>query len=408
MPEIKGQERCIFGRIELPLSSRDVICQSTTWDYACSSMAEAYASHAPLLPLVDYTARARCFEFKKTPDADAVMLVEGYYRMLKDGEFKPGDWWYRTKMSHTFYHFGGRPNELASYAFMNYAANDFRVGAFPPKNQWINEMAPLAPGGYFAVYNRTEQAAVFPLDRPMLAGMCLMQDGWCRVALGYDDHMNKPFKKDDVVPFRLVVWNGPLGQPPDNRQVEQFRTAFGLQGGEPAYKAAPRQGKILSTAYLLDIEGDKGGFAGTLAKAPLRHRLPVRVHGVNPNWTCGIVDKTEKWWLPTGVMPDLPELAPSPAAGEGYATYAALDLAKDRDIYLGNVVVCDKPELTLTLLPDGEGGFMIEAHNPTDKEITAEVSTVPEFTLCPPIKGAATVPPGASAIIGTVKDKTQK
>ena len=52
----------------------------------------------------------------------------------------------------------------------------------------------------------------------------------------------------------------------------------------------------------------------------------------------------------------------------------------------------------LTLLPDGEGGFEVEAHNPTAREITATVQTVAEFNLGTPVSRHVTVKPGASVM----------
>jgi hypothetical protein len=150
---------------------------------------------------------------------------------------------------------------------------------------------------------------------------------------------------------------------------------------------------------VLDLQAEDGGFGGVIGKAKLDTRLPIRVHGVNPNWTCGIVDKTDKSWLPVGVMDDLKLTPEQRATPTTYSAYAALDLSKDRDVWIGNVVLCDQPELKLTLLPEGDGRFRIEAHNPTNKDLTATIHTAPEFSLVPAFTKQVTVKAGASELI---------
>jgi hypothetical protein len=137
--------------------------------------------------------------------------------------------------------------------------------------------------------------------------------------------------------------------------------------------------------YVLELDSSGGGFGGVISKADLPTRLPIRVHGVNPNWTSAIAERRQKWWLPVGVL-------------DG-AAYAALDTASEHDIWIGNVVLCDQSDLVLTLLPDGEGRFAIEVHNPTNRELTATIRTVAEFNLVPPFAIRKTLPPETSEIV---------
>jgi len=57
----------------------------------------------------------------------------------------------------------------------------------------------------------------------------------------------------------------------------------------------------------------------------------------------------------------------------------------------------------LTLLPDGEGNFAVEVHNPGATELTAKVRSVPEFNLIPtPISDVVTVAPGQIKLVGQI------
>ena len=98
-------------------------------------------------------------------------------------------------------------------------------------------------------------------------------------------------------------------------------------------------------------------------------------------------------------MDDLKVTPEQKAAPATYSAYIALDLSKDRDVWLGNLVMCDQPNLLLTLLPEGDGRFTIEAHNPTDRDITATVRTAPEFSLALKFHQQLTIKPGFSILL---------
>jgi len=381
-PQPPGSAPHLISRMEFPLGSRDVICQALHTEYVCPDKPFNDGGFWPMQPLKDYQASTRLFEFKKTPDGPAVMLVEGTYTMLRDGSWEPHEWYWHA-LSHIFYTLSGRASERCNWTLVNPAAGEFLSGSAPPKTAPASFIRELAPGGYVAYTAAHESAVVFPLDLPITVVQELHQENWFRVWLGYS-RIGKAFHKGDLVPYRFVIYSGSVHAPPDTRQIEQFRRAFGLGGDRPAYQVTARAGSIRSTRYLLELDAKDGGFAGLIGRAELPVRLPIQVHGVNPNWTAGLVERQQKWWLPVGVL-------------DG-AAYTTLDTASDHDVWIGNVVACDQPDLVLTLLPDGEGGFEIEAHNPTDREITSTVRTAAEFNLAPPVSRRVTVKPGASVM----------
>ncbi len=55
--------------------------------------------------------------------------------------------------------------------------------------------------------------------------------------------------------------------------------------------------------------------------------------------------------------------------------------------------------LKLTLLPEGDGRFSVEAHNPTDNDLAATIRTAVEFSLIPPVAKQVTVKAGTSDVI---------
>ena len=148
----------------------------------------------------------------------------------------------------------------------------------------------------------------------------------------------------------------------------KYAALFGLSGKPPAYRVTATQGKVVAQAFPVEIETDQNGFAGTFHHAALPQRLFVVVKGINPNWTAGMIDAARKLWIPLGVW--------------NSATYTTIDTSdEDRNVYIGNLVKADNPDLLLRLLPNEEGGeTALDVHNPTPQKIVAEVSVVvPSF-----------------------------
>ncbi len=384
----------LIGRMEFPLGSRDVLCQAVGYEYISPNEPPHNGGFWPMEPLKTYNAYARITEFKKTPDQPAASLIEGYYVMLQDGKWEKQEWLW-SSFSHMFYSISGQPSSETAWFFVNPSKGEHLSSSLPEKAANFNKS--LEPGGYAAYARGADTTAFFPLDTPVLVRQELSPN-LMKMNIGYG-RIGESYKKGDIVPFRFVSYIGCPSSVPDNRALEQFRADYGLSGTAPAYSVTPRSGKVLGTRYVLELQAQDGGFGGMIGKAKLDTRLPVRVHGVNPNWTCGIVERNEKWWLPLGVMDDLKLTSEQQAAPTSYSAYAALDISKDRDVWIGNVVLCDQAELKLTLLPEGDGRFSVEAHNPTNKDLTTTIRTTPEFSLVPAFTKKVTVKAGASELI---------
>ena len=144
----------------------------------------------------------------------------------------------------------------------------------------------------------------------------------------------------------------------------KYADQFGLSGKPPAYRITATQGKVVAQSLPVEIEADQNGFAGTFHHAVLPQRLFVAVKGLNPNWTAGMIDAARKLWIPLGVW--------------NSATYTTIDTNdEDRNVYIGNLVKADNPDLLLRLLPNEEGGeTVLDVHNPTPQKIVAEVSVL--------------------------------
>jgi hypothetical protein len=165
-------------------------------------------------------------------------------------------------------------------------------------------------------------------------------------------------------------------------EIEKFRQNFGL-AGPPAYKVEALRGRVSSTCYVLEAEADNMAFSGRFGAASLAHDLPVRVHGVNRDWTCVIVDLRTGSWRPVGTAPNMPGVTPSQHAA---AAHVALDLSDGAEVWIGNPVLIDTDSLRLSVFTDGCGKFSLEVHNPTGRTVDAQLSAntgCPLFTFQP-------------------------
>ena len=70
----------------------------------------------------------------------------------------------------------------------------------------------------------------------------------------------------------------------------------------------------------------------------------------------------------------------------------------DKDVFIGNLLVCDQSELCLTLVDWRPGKAGLAVHNATDQELTCAVRPGPGFTLLGPFEIEVRVPAGATVV----------
>ena len=66
-----------------------------------------------------------------------------------------------------------------------------------------------------------------------------------------------------------------------------------------------KTGHVKAQRFLLELVPADGAFVGTVTAADLPIRLPVRVAGMNPNWTFGWFDLDRKEWHPSAIDRDI-------------------------------------------------------------------------------------------------------
>jgi len=212
-------------------------------------------------------------------------------------------------------------------------------------------------------------AAVFPLTDGLTATLNLPGRHNLEVAL---PAAHAPQKKGQNTTVELLV----LGIPritaytkdlpsASNEVVERFYHDFGLDGGPTGYTVRAEQGTVLDRRYILRVDGaPQNCFSGTL-DGHLISSLPITVCNLNDNWSSFLYDRGLKKARPIGTF-------------EGKA-WATVCLNGHLDLFIGQPLVADDPNVVIQLTQCGENAWSLEVHNPTDADITTAIRKNPFF-----------------------------
>jgi hypothetical protein len=183
---------------------------------------------------------------------------------------------------------------------------------------------------------------------------------WFRLYLGRFDTPTLPHgTKTSARVLNVKFRGGPAADP--IAEFTGFRDQYGIAGRRPAYSLVSTRGKATAQRYLLELADDEGGWAGTIGKANLPQRLPLRITGINDKWTAVKVDLAKNEWYPLGVW-------------QAAACTTVDTKAGDQKLYIGNLVTADNAEVWLTLLPgNADGKTYVEVHNPSEADLPVTV-----------------------------------
>ena len=276
--------------------------------------------------------------------------------------------------------------DLTSFA---YTQDRAWVARQVPVQKSFVETQPLPENGGMVVYpSFTGVSGIFALSKGLGFKVAADQGRVARVEIGAYN-MKKEIKAGDEISYRLL---GASGRGPDDDQLERFKWVGKSMGvtGAPAYTVNPRQGKVKDTVYILNLEAEDYGFSGSISQAVLPAPLPVVVAGLNGNWDSGIWNKTDNSVRRFGVLDE-----------QGYLE---IDLATGKkDLYLGNFLVCDHPEVQLLLLEGNDRKVVFQIHNPTDQDVSVRVQPAKGFNRVFPFSWEQQVGKGSMQIVTVTK-----
>ncbi|MCG2660490.1 MAG: hypothetical protein L6437_09625, partial [Kiritimatiellae bacterium] len=201
-----------------------------------------------------------------------------------------------------------------------------------------------------------------------------------------------------------------------NLLMVDVRRKMGL-AGPPAYQVTPSVGAVENTRLVLRLKAEDYGFRGKISQCHLPLPLPVFIAPLNWRWSAGVWYKGKNKLLSV-------EWPPREEGGRNVHAdyvlerervdeiirfgifdtntgYLQLDLeGGERDVFIGNLVTCDRAEFFLTLhrdLKSGKGS--VEVHNPTDKAENVTVKPTKGFDLFGNFTRKIEVPAGTSVLV---------
>ena len=193
--------------------------------------------------------------------------------------------------------------------------------------------------------------------------------------------------------------------------MTEMRDGLGI-GCAPAYTVTASIGRAETVDGILRLTPDNGSFRGTTTAADLPIDLPVIMSGLNPNWDAGIVYygknqirtpmySTNEYLQRSIFMHDVEHqdlLIHIPVLEDGNG-YLQIETSRARDLFIGNLLICDAPQVRLTVVDTTAGKRKIEVHNPTDQVVRTTVRPARGFTLLGDFARTVEVQPGSSLIV---------
>ncbi len=233
-------------------------------------------------------------------------------------------------------------------------------------------------GDYAAAYpNKNGAAAIFPLVPTAVDAVVNGRLLACNFGLRLPGRV---VRKGETIRLAFLGVSPATSQEQGNEAFEEVRRALGL-GVPPAYTTTVTAGRIADRAGFLRAEAADGAFAAKLSRTPMRVDLPVMVAGMNDRWTAARQVNGGRLKAIT--------------TANGVA-YTNLDLSQaDVSVAIGHPVVCDRPELPITVWWQKDG-WQVRVHNPGTQQAAAVLRANPAFTGAPQGEKKVTVPAGTT------------
>jgi hypothetical protein len=373
----KSEERAILHKINRPYESAECIVFDTPILKRSPAPDSQIFGHNPYVDLVEPKVDARLvqYHFYRKPLYPSPVMGEFSMTVTDPDGVQLKQGWNGFSQR-----YAGMWGNIKRYAIIR-ADGKREEGPSADEKKGTNWRGVLKPGD--SVYFPDLGEGMYLLEGDLsLVLECVPSKKWFRMYCGRFDTPQLPQGSRSFVRFVNFM----LENKGENTfaEWERLKDIYGIAGGKPAYAVTATQGSVTSTRYLLELAADKYGFAGTIGKSELPQSLPVKVTGLNSKWTAARVDLTRKQWFPIGVWDGAAYIALDPALGE-------------QNLFIGNLLTADNPDVFLTLLPaNADGKTYVEVHNPTEKEVTTKVNVQVATFLADKQEQTVTVAGGAS------------
>lgn len=308
----------------------------------------------------------------------------------------------------------GRPIQLTQGATGNPGADTLEVMNADGKSkrytvgeQTLNGEIPA--GGYICWYDGQGKGLGGIIS--LLPGVEYRYDTrWQQCAMS----MPSPAKAGTKATWDLIFVTGDSSTINTNQPMLDVWQGMGIAGKPSLYDVQARVGKVADQKFFLTLDSEDGGFSGRVVKTTgrlLPIHLPVFVKGVNPRWDAAIWyrgkselhtpryyhDKwgSEAWqWVMVDFLAQEDAVKYIPVLDGGRA-YCQVETDKqDADVFIGNPLVCDQPEVFISVIKAEKGKCRFEVNNPLDKPVTVTVRPAKGFELVGAFEKKISLPAG--------------
>jgi len=205
-----------------------------------------------------------------------------------------------------------------------------------------------SPVGYIGIMAPHNQKLSYSFSWPNRLYVGLGQNG-------------EKIKKGQVIKYRYIA--AILTDTNDNaKQLQELTKTYNLNGGNKGYALNIKIGKLIDAEIFLSLKSVNNEVKFSAGPAETIIDMPIKVSGIQDNGCAAIYSSIHPWF---NFVPTL----------NGVAMLQE-SIAKNNDIWIGNIFVADNPAVKMTLVKDGQAEGkkpFLEIHNPTDKLIKTKI-----------------------------------
>ena len=237
---------------------------------------------------------------------------------------------------------------------------------------------------------------------------------------GFHVELPSPVGPGDEATWDVLFVSGNRSTSNSNAQMEAVRAGMGIAGKPTLYDVRPRVGTVADQTFILTVDTEDHSFSGQVVKTTqelLPIHLPVMARGLNPRWDAvlwyrgasrlhTVGQYRDRWgvktwrWNVATYEPRVDEVRHIPVLDGGVGYCQVETDRQDPDVFIGNPLVCDHPEVFLTLVKATRGACTFEANNPTEETLTCTVRPARGFELTGRWERTVTLPVGAWRTMG--------
>ncbi len=355
---IPAADKILYPDLNFRYASRDamqtrlaVSLTADTKKYSPDKYGAGYISGwGPYLkpePLEDVEVVCDDIDFHRDAGAPALQLCRGEIRFKKD-----------VTMA------GGQAINLLLGRVYRCAGGELAVSTGPTPNPGKVE-GKLGKGGHLTWGFAFGNGTLISLDANFAVATTTNAEGKVAGQLSFGLALgDRSFKKGDTLSYQYLIMLWPMGVPLSERLDAKVVAALNIAAPGSGFTIAAARGTVVDPGFVTTLEADGGVFTGQFKATVSTMRIPLRIKGLNANWTAGVWTGKSGVFAPIGNDPD------------GYAWTSLAPATDAGALFIGNLVACGEPSVILRAFQLPDGGWRIAAHNPGDKAVDTTVKGV--------------------------------